>query len=48
MNPLSNTPRLYSHKELYQPAKPVNQKPVKAVPINPYQAALYTCGEALV
>lgn len=48
MNVLSTTPRLYSHHELNQPAKPVNQKPVKAAPVNPYQVALYNCGEALV
>lgn len=48
MNPLSSTPRLYSHRELNQPAKPVSIKPVKAAPINPYQVALYNCGEALV
>lgn len=48
MNVLSTTPRLYSHHELNQPAKPVDIKPVKAAPVNPYQVALYNCGEALV
>ena len=48
MNLLSTTPRLYSHHELNQPAKPVNVKPVKATPVNPYQVALYNCGEALI
>ena len=44
---MRETPILYSHAELYQPAKPVQQKPVQAAPINPYQKALYECGEAL-
>ena len=44
---LSITPRLYNHAELYQPAKPVQQKPVQAAPINPYQTALYAVGESL-
>ena len=44
---LSITPRLYNHAELYQPAKPVQQKPIQAAPVNPYQKALYECGEAL-
>lgn len=48
MNPLSSTPRLYSQRELHQPAKPVDPKPVKIAPVNPYQVALYKCGEALV
>lgn len=48
MNLLSTTPRLYSHHELNQPAKPVNVKPVKAAPVNPYRVSLYNCGEALV
>ena len=43
---LSNTPKMYSHAELYQPAKPVDQKPVQVPPS--YEAALYACGEALV
>lgn len=45
---LTNTPKLYNHAELYKPAKPVAQKPVQAVPVNPYNVALYACGEALI
>lgn len=45
---LSNTPKFYSHAELHQPAKPVAQKPVQAAPVNPYNVALYACGEALL
>ena len=48
MNLLSTTPRLYSHHELNKPAKPVDIKPVKVAPVNPYQVALYNCGEALI
>ena len=43
---MTNTPIFYSHAELYQPAKPIDQKPVQAAPVNPYQKALYECGEA--
>lgn len=43
---LATTPKFYSHAELTQPAKPVSQKPVQAAPVNPYQTALRTCGEA--
>jgi hypothetical protein len=45
---LSNTPKMYSHAELLAPAKPIDQKPVQAAPVNPYQVALYECGEALI
>ena len=45
---MRETPILYSYAELYQPAKPVQQKPVQAAPVNPYQKALYECGEALL
>lgn len=45
---MTNTPILYSYKELYQPAKPVEQKPIQVKPENPYQYALYNCGEALL
>lgn len=45
---LSNTPKFYNHAELHQPAKPIHQKPVQAAPVNPYQSALYECGEALI
>jgi len=45
---LSNTPKFYNHAELYQPAKPVQQESVQAAPVNPYQKALYECGEALI
>jgi len=43
---LSTTPKLYNHVELHQPAKPVQQKPVQAAPVNPYLYALHLCGEA--
>lgn len=43
---LSNTPKLYSHAELMQPAKPVDSKPVQPAPS--YEALLYACGEALL
>ena len=42
------TPKLYSHVELHQPEKPVEQTSIIAKPINPYQIALYNCGEALI
>jgi hypothetical protein len=45
---LSTSPKLYNHAELNQPAKPINQKPVQAAPVNPYQTALRECGEALI
>lgn len=45
---LTNTPKLYSHAELQQPAKPIDQKPVQLAPANPYQFALYACGESLL
>jgi hypothetical protein len=45
---MTNTPIFYSHKELYEPAKPVKQEPVQTKPENPYQYALYNCGEALL
>ena len=45
---LSNTPKLYNHADLHQPAKPINQKPVQAAPANPYQSALYECGKAML
>ena len=45
---LSNTPKLYNHAELHQPAKSIDQKPVQAAPVNPYQSALYECGEAML
>ena len=45
---MNNTPKFYSHAELYQPAKTVNQKPVQAAPVNHYQKAMYECGEALL
>jgi hypothetical protein len=41
-------PILYSHKELNQPAKPINQKPIQTPISNPYQYALYNCGEASI
>lgn len=44
---LSTIPKFYNHAELYQPAKPVQQKPVQAAPVNPYQTALYAVGESL-
>ena len=43
---LSNTPKLYNHAELHQPAKSIDQKPVQAAQANPYQSALYECGAA--
>lgn len=45
---LSNTPKFYNHAELYQPAKPVQPVLAFAAPVNPYQKALYECGEALI
>jgi hypothetical protein len=45
---LSTTPKFYNHAELYQPAKPVQQKPVQSASVNPYNVALYACGGALV
>lgn len=45
---LTNTPKLYSHSELHQPTKPIDQKPVQAAPVNPYQTALYECGKAML
>ena len=45
---LSNTPKLYSHSELHQPTKPIDQKPVQLAPADPYQFALYACGESLL
>ena len=43
---LTNTPKFYSHAELYQQAKPVDQKPVQQAPY--YEALLYACVEALL
>ena len=43
---LSNTPKLYSHAELNEPAKPVAQEDVQLKPS--YEALLYMCGEALI
>ena len=43
---LSNTPKLYSHAELHQPANPVEQKTVQPAPS--YEALLYACGESLI
>lgn len=40
---LTNTPKLYSHAELQQPAKPIDQKPVQLAPANPYQFAPIAC-----
>ena len=31
---LTNTPKLYSHSELHQPTKPIDQKPVQAAPVS--------------
>lgn len=45
---MNNTTKLYSYAEINQPAKTVNQKPVQAAPVNPYQKAMYECGEALL
>ena len=45
---MTNTPILYSHKELYQPAKSVEQKTVQQPPANPYLFALYSVGEAML
>ena len=45
---LSTISKFYNHAELYQPTKPVQQKPIQAAPVNPYQKALYECGEALL
>lgn len=45
---LSTIPKFYNHAELYQPAKPVQQKPIQDASVNPYQRALYECGEALL
>lgn len=43
---LSTTPKLYSHKELNEPAK--QAVPMKPPPANPYLLALYLCGESFL
>lgn len=43
---LTNTPKLYSHAELNQLAKPVEQETVQPAPS--YEVLLYSCGEALL
>ena len=45
---MTNTPILYSHKELHEPAKLVQKKTVQQPPVNPYLFALYSLGEAML